>query len=67
VYRMAKTGVTRMPVIQRGFEVDLAGMISLRDLLQARMRSLEEEQNREQVLRLHRLVPARARRLIRHR
>ena len=67
VYRMAKTGVTRMPVIQRGFEVELAGMISLRDLLQARMRSLEEEQNREQVLRLHRLVPARARRLIRHR
>ncbi|MBV9578840.1 MAG: chloride channel protein [Chloroflexi bacterium] len=65
VYRMAKTGVTRMPVIRRGGEVELAGMIGLRDLLQARVRSLEEEQKREQVLRLHRLVPARARRLIR--
>jgi CBS domain-containing protein len=64
VYRMAQSGVTRMPVISRGSPICLAGMIALRDLLRARARSLEEEQNREQVLRLHRLVPARARRLI---
>jgi H+/Cl- antiporter ClcA len=64
VYRMAQTGVTRMPVIERGADFALAGMIGLRDLLRARARSLEEEQSREQVLRLHRLVPARARRLI---
>ena len=67
VYRMAKTGVTRMPVMQRGSPATLAGMIGLRDLLRARARNLEEEQHREQVLRLHRLVPARARRLIRAR
>jgi CBS domain-containing protein len=64
VNRMAQSGRTRMPVIQRGGVVRLAGMISLRDLLRARARSLEDEHHREQVLRLHRLVPARARRLI---
>jgi CBS domain-containing protein len=64
VYRMAQTGVTRMPVVERGSPLALAGMIGLRDLLRARVRNLEEEQHREQVLRLHRLVPARARRLI---
>ena len=68
VYRMAESGVTRMPVIERG-SGRLVGMIALRDLLRARVRSLQEEQDREQVLRLHRLVPARARRLVigRHR
>jgi len=60
VYRMAETGVTRMPVVEPG-ERRLAGMIALRDLLRARVRSLQEEQQREQVLRLHRLVPAGAR------
>ena len=66
VYRMAETGVTRLPVVERG-EGRLAGMIALRDLLRARVRNLQEEQQREQVLRLHRLVPARARRLVPHR
>ncbi|MBV9897024.1 MAG: chloride channel protein [Chloroflexi bacterium] len=65
VYRMAESGVTRMPVIERDEDgARLAGMIALRDLLRARVRSLEEEQNREQVLRLHRLVPASARNLL---
>jgi chloride channel protein, CIC family len=64
VYRMAETGVTRMPVVERAAPTQLAGMIALRDLLRARVRSLQEEQNREQVLRLHRLVPASARRLL---
>jgi chloride channel protein, CIC family len=61
VYRMAQTGLTRMPVVE---DSHLAGMIGLRDLLRARVRSLEEEQTRERVLRVHRLVPNRARRLI---
>jgi CBS domain-containing protein len=64
VYRMAETGITRMPVVERESGTRLAGMIGLRDLLRARVRSLEEEQNREQVLRLHRLVPASARRIL---
>jgi CBS domain-containing protein len=58
VYRMAQTGLTRMPVVDFG---RLAGMISLRDLLRARARNLAEEQNREQVLRVRRLIPVRRR------
>jgi chloride channel protein, CIC family len=50
VFRMAETGLTRLPVVDdRG---QLAGMISLRDLLLARVRSLNEERHREQVLQL---------------
>jgi CBS domain containing-hemolysin-like protein len=48
---MAETGFTRMPVIQRDSE-ELAGMISLRDLLLARVRNLNEERHRERVLEL---------------
>jgi chloride channel protein, CIC family len=62
VYRMAESGVTRMPVVERHTR-ELVGMIALRDLLRARVRSLQEEQEREQVLRLHRLWPARTRSL----
>jgi CBS domain-containing protein len=51
VTRMAETGFTRMPVIQRDSE-ELAGMISLRDLLLARVRNLNEERHRERVLEL---------------
>ena len=51
VSRMAETGFTRFPVVENGTR-NLAGMISLRDLLQARVRSLHEERHREQVLRL---------------
>ena len=51
VFRMAETGFTRLPVIDRESE-QLAGMISLRDLLLARVRNLNEERHREQVLRL---------------
>jgi CBS domain-containing protein len=53
VYRMAETGFTRMPVVERSDTRKLAGMISLDDLLRARSRSLEEERNRERVLRIH--------------
>ncbi len=50
VYRMAETGLTRMPVVDR--DRKLTGMISLQDLLAARTRNLEEERHRERVLRL---------------
>jgi chloride channel protein, CIC family len=50
VMRMAETGFTRMPVIETGGK--LAGMVSLRDLLRARIRSFNEERRRERVLQL---------------
>jgi H+/Cl- antiporter ClcA len=52
VYRMAETGLTRMPVVEREDPLKLVGMISLTDLLRARTRDLEEERRRERVLRL---------------
>jgi len=49
VSRMAETGLTRLPVVD-GSTGELAGMISLHDLLLARVRNLSEERHREQVL-----------------
>ena len=49
VFRMADTGFTRLPVVENG---RLAGMVSLSDLLMARVRNLHEERTRERVLRL---------------
>jgi CBS domain-containing protein len=49
VSRMAETGFTRLPVVDDG---RLAGMVSLDDLLMARVRNLHEEGARERVLRL---------------
>src|SRR5262249_22635365 len=51
VYRMAETGLTRMPVVDRTQPQKVVGMISLSDLLQARTRDLQEEHRRERVLR----------------
>jgi H+/Cl- antiporter ClcA/CBS domain-containing protein len=51
VSRMAETGFTRLPVIE-GDDGKLVGMISLHDLLLARVRNLNEERHRERVLRL---------------
>jgi CBS domain-containing protein len=42
--------LTHLPVVERGKERKLAGMIGLRDLLSARTRSLAEERDRERVL-----------------
>jgi CBS domain-containing protein len=61
VYRMAGTGFTRLPVVERDNPQKLIGMISLNDLLKARARNLEEERRRERVLRLHLLFPVRTR------
>jgi chloride channel protein, CIC family len=53
VNRMAETGLTRFPVVESELSHRLAGIISLEDLLHARVRHLEEEQRRERVLRIH--------------
>lgn len=53
VYRMAETGLTRLPVVQRNDSAKLVGIVSLEDLLKARVRNLEEEQRREITLPLH--------------
>ena len=56
VYRMAESGFTRMPVVERGSEKFL-GLVSLNDLLKARGRHLEEESRRERTLKLRFLLP----------
>jgi len=56
VNRMATTTLTRFPVVKRGAEPELLGMVAIDDLLKARELSLEEEQTRERVLRLR--IPA---------
>jgi chloride channel protein, CIC family len=58
VYRMAETGLTRLPVVENNGHRKLVGMISLTDLLRARTRDLEQERRRERVLRVR--VPFRS-------
>jgi chloride channel protein, CIC family len=55
-YRMAETGLTRLPVVERGSARRLVGMIALADLLTARVRTLEAERRRERFLPI-RLIP----------
>jgi len=56
VYRMAETGFTRMPVVDRA-NGKFLGLISLDDLLKARARHLEEERRRERTLKLRFFLP----------
>jgi CBS domain-containing protein len=57
VDRMAETGLTRFPVVDREHR-RLIGMIALTDLLKARALNLDAEQRRERVLGAHiQLVP----------
>jgi chloride channel protein, CIC family len=49
VYRMAETGLTRFPVVDRRGR-GLVGMIALTDLLKARALALDAEHRRERVL-----------------
>ncbi|MGH7651365.1 MAG: chloride channel protein [Gemmatimonadaceae bacterium] len=50
VHRMAATGLTRFPVVTRGDDRKLLGIIALDDLLKARSLNLEAERRRERVL-----------------
>jgi CBS domain-containing protein len=52
VHKMAESGLTRFPVVERGPAPRLLGMVALDDLLQARARNLDAEQRRERVLRV---------------
>ena len=52
VYKMAETGITTMPVVERDGSRKVYGTISLVDLLRGRARDLEEERRRERILRL---------------
>jgi CBS domain-containing protein len=61
VHRMAETGLTRFPVVERGRR-ELCGMVSLDDLLKARVLNLEAERRRERVSPLHLFFPRMARR-----
>src|SRR5204863_1585019 len=56
VYRMAETGLTRFPVVDRQYG-RLTGMIALTDLLKARALNLDAEQRRERVLGAHIALP----------
>jgi H+/Cl- antiporter ClcA len=57
VQRMAETGLTRFPVVERGANRRLIGMISLEDLLKARSLNLEAEQRRERIMRVRIAFP----------
>jgi CIC family chloride channel protein len=59
VYRMAEKNLTRLPVVERAHPDQLVGLVSLTDLLKARVRALHEEHSRERVLHLRMLFPRR--------
>jgi CBS domain-containing protein len=44
--------LTRFPVVERGNERKLVGVIGLQDLLSARTRNMTEERDRERVLQI---------------
>lgn len=56
-HRMAQTGLTHFPVVERGDGRRLAGMISLEDLLKARVRNLEAEHRRERIMQVRIAIP----------
>jgi chloride channel protein, CIC family len=57
VYRMAETGLTRLPVVEHSKSRKLVGLISLDDLLKARAHNLDAERRRERVLPLRLMLP----------
>jgi CBS domain-containing protein len=57
VHRMATTGLTRFPVVERDAPQVAMGIVSLNDLLKARARNLDAEQRRERILPLPRPFP----------
>jgi CBS domain-containing protein len=54
---MAETGLTHFPIVGRGPDRRLLGMISLEDLLKARASNLEAERRREQVMQVRVAFP----------
>ncbi len=52
VNRMAESGFTRFPVLDADGSGRIVGMVSLKDLLMARTRNLEDERARQRVLRI---------------
>ena len=58
-HRMAETGLTRFPVVERGDVPRLVGMISLEHLLSARVRYLDAERRRERVMKVKVAFPFR--------
>jgi H+/Cl- antiporter ClcA/predicted transcriptional regulator len=59
VFRMAETGFTRFPVVEKDGSGRLVGMVSLDDLLKARAHTLDAERRRERVLPLRLKFPLR--------
>jgi CBS domain-containing protein len=57
VNRMAETGRTDLPVVERTRPRTLVGRITLADMLKARVRHLEEERRRDRPLPLSLIVP----------
>ncbi|CAN5163792.1 chloride channel protein [soil metagenome] len=57
VHRMAETGRTQLPVVDREDPKKLLGWITLRDMLKARVRHLEEEQRQEGPLPIRIVLP----------
>ena len=57
IHRMATTGLTALLVVDRAARGRLLGLVTLDDMLKARVRHLEEERRRERVLPLRLLVP----------
>ncbi len=53
-YRMAEHGVTRMPVVARGPERQIVGIVTLPAMLAGRLRDLQEERDSERVLQIAR-------------
>ena len=58
VYRMAETGLTRFPVVERDGSRELVGMVSLDDLLKARAHTLDAERRRERIFPLRLMFPS---------
>ena len=56
---MAETGLTRLPVVERETSGKLVGMVSLDDLLKARVHNMDAERRRERVLTLRQFFPRR--------
>jgi CBS domain-containing protein len=56
VHRMAESGLTRFPVVERETRA-LVGMVSLEDLLKARAKNLDAERRRERVREVRMLFP----------